>query len=135
MKGALINDTVLIFAVILGITAFGMFAEKKWRWAGMLSGMGVSIFLALLFTSFHILPTASPAYDVVFDYIMPLGIPMVLIQANAKRIVKESGRAFFLMNIACIGAFVGGILVGLIFQNTGFFGEDLAGYVAMELPV
>jgi len=135
MNGALINDTVLIFAVILGITAFGMFAEKKWRWAGMLSGMGVSIFLALLLTSLHILPTASPACDVVFDYIMPLGIPLVLIQANAKRIVKESGRAFLLMNIACVGALVGGILVGLIFQNTGFFGEDLAGYVAMEVGV
>lgn len=135
MNGVLINDTVLVFAFVIGITAFGMFAEKKWKWAGILSGMGVSIFTALFLVTFRILPTASPAYDVVFDYVMPVAIPMVLVQANAERIIKESGRSFILMNVACIGALLGGIAIGFIFQNNAFFAEDLAGYVAMEVGV
>lgn len=135
MDGVLLQNTVMIFAVIIGITAFGMYAEKKWRWAGILSGMGVSIFLALGLVTCHVLPTSSAAYDVVFDYIMPLAIPMVLVEANIKRIVKESGRAFLLMNVACIGAVIGGIVVGFIFRNNAFFAKDIAGYVAMEVGV
>lgn len=135
MNGVLINDTLLIFAVIIGVTAFGMYAEKKWRWAGILSGMGVSIFTAVALVTCHVLPTASGAYDVVFDYIMPLAIPMVLLEANMKRIVKESGHAFILMNVACAGAVIGGIAVGFIFKNNTYFTKDIAGYVAMEVGV
>ena len=135
MSGALITDTALVFAAIVGLTAFGMFAEKKWRWASLLSGMGVSIFAALFLVTCKVLPTASDAYNIVYDYVMPLAIPMILVQANAKRIVKESGRSFILMNVACIGATIGGIVVGFVFKNNPFFGSDLAGYVAMEVGV
>ena len=63
MDGVLINDTLLIFAIIIGVTAFGMYAEKKWRWAGILSGMGVSIFTAVALVTCHVLPTASFVYS------------------------------------------------------------------------
>lgn len=135
MTGVLIQDTLLVFAVILGITGFGMYAEKKWKWAGLLSGMGVSIFIAIILVTIHVLPTTSQAYDVVYDYVMPLAVPMVLVEANAKRIIKETGRSFLLMNIACAGAVIGGIVVGFIFRNNSFFVEDIAGYVAMEVGV
>ena len=135
MDGVLINDTLLIFAIIIGVTAFGMYAERRWRWAGILSGMGVSIFTAVALVTCHVLPTASGAYDVVFDYIMPLAIPMVLLEANIKRIIRESGHAFILMNVACLGAVVGGIAVGFLFRNNSYFAKDIAGYVAMEVGV
>lgn len=135
MNGVLINDTILVFGAIIAITAFGMYAETKWRWAGLLSGMGVSIFIAVFAVTFHILPTANAAYDVVFDYVMPLAVPMVLVQANAKRIVKESGRAFLLMNVACVGAVIGGVVMGFVLRNTSYFANDIAGYVAMEVGV
>lgn len=135
MNGVLINDTILVFGAIIAITAFGMYAETKWRWAGLLSGMGVSIFIAVFAVTLHILPTANVAYDVVFDYVMPLAVPMVLVQANAKRIVKESGKAFMLMNVACAGAVTGGIVMGFVLKNTSYFANDIAGYVAMEVGV
>ncbi len=135
MDGVLITDTLFVFAAIVGITVFGMFAEKKWKWAGILSGMGVSIFAAIFLVTAHVLPTANPAYDFIFDYVMPVGIPMVLLEANIKKIVKESGRSFILMNVACIGACLGGIAVGLIFKNNPYFAKDIAGYVAMEVGV
>lgn len=135
MDGILINDTILVLGAIIAITAFGMYAETKWKWAGLLSGMGVSIFIAVFAVTFHILPTSNAAYDIVFDYVMPLAVPMVLVQANAKRIVKESGRAFLLMNIACVGAVIGGIAMGFVLKNTSYFANDIAGYVAMEVGV
>ena len=135
MDGVLINDTLLIFAIIIGVTAFGMYAERRWRWAGILSGMGVSIFTAVALVTCHVLPNACGAYDVVFDYIMPLAIPMVLLEANIKRIIRESGHAFILMNVACLGAVVGGIAVGFLFRNNFYFAKDIAGYVAMEVGV
>lgn len=135
MSGAIINDTALVFAAVVALTAFGMYAEKKWRWASLISGMGVSIFAAVFLVTCNVLPTSSDAYNVVYDFVMPLAIPMILIQANAKRIVKESGRSFILMNIACIGATIGGIVVGFVFQGNPYFGSDLAGYVAMEVGV
>ena len=71
----------------------------------------------------------------MFDYIMPLAIPMVLLEANIKRIIRESGHAFILMNVACLGAVVGGIAVGFLFRNNSYFAKDIAGYVAMEVGV
>ncbi len=133
--GVLINDSALVFFAILALTVFAVYAEKRWKWAGTLSALGICVFGALILVSLKILPTVSPAYDIIYDYFVLLPIPMILINANIKRIVRDSGRSFILMNIACVGACLGGIAVGLIFRNNAFIGQDIAGYVAMEVGV
>ncbi len=135
-NGVLITNDVLIFAVVAGIAFFGMYAQKHFKWAKSLSSMGVSILTALLVVSLHIIPTESSSYNLIMGNLMPVAIPMILIKANAKRIVKDTGRAFILMNIACVGATIGGILVGFVFGKLGVFSQaDLPGYVAMEVGV
>lgn len=133
--GVLFSDSALVFFAMLAMTAFAIFAEKKWKWAGTLSSVGICVFGALLLVSAKILPTASAAYDVIFDYFVLLPIPMILVNANIKRIIRDSGRSFILMNVACVGACLGGIAIGLIFKNNEFIGPDIAGYVAMEVGV
>lgn len=134
-NGVLISNDILIFAVIVALTAFALFAERKWKWAATLSSLGICVFGALLLQSVYVLPTSSGAYDVVFSYVTPLAIPMVLLGANIKRIVKETGRTFLLFHIACIGAVIGSIVAGLLFKNHPYLANDIAGYVAMEVGV
>lgn len=42
--------------------------------------------------NFKIIPTDAPTYDMVWDYVVPLALPMLLFNANIKKIWKESGR-------------------------------------------
>lgn len=134
-NGVLFSDSALVFFTMIALTAFAIWAEKKWKWAGLLSALGICVFGALILVSLKILPTTSPAYDAIFNYFVLLPIPMILINANLKRIVRDSGRSFILMNVACVGACLGGIAVGFIFRNNEFVGPDIAGYVAMEVGV
>lgn len=116
-EGVLFHDSGLVFFVMLAMTAFAIYAEKRWKWAATLSSVGICVFGALFLVSLKILPTDSAAYDVIFDYFVLLPIPMILVNANIKRIVRDSGRSFILMNVACAGACLGGIAVGLIFKK------------------
>lgn len=47
-NGVLISNDILIFAVIVALTAFALFAERKWKWAATLSSLGICVFGALL---------------------------------------------------------------------------------------
>lgn len=124
------DNVLLIFAFIVCWSAFALYAERKWKWASKISALGIAIVGSLALVNFNILPTISPSYDLVYDYILPLAIPLLLLQANIKKIYKESGKSFLIFHIAAIGSFIGAVLAGfLLFRNN----PNIAGIVAMEV--
>ena len=57
------------------------------------------------------------AYDFVWDYVVPLAIPMLLLQANVKKISKDSGRLIIIYLISGIGTVAGGFLAFFALKN------------------
>jgi uncharacterized membrane protein len=114
-----------LWAVLLGLAAFGFWCER-FPWGRKYSGVMLLITAAIVLANLRIIPTSAPAYDVVWDYLVPLAIPLLLFQADLKRIVRESGPTLiaFIIGSATV---VAGTIVSLSLFDLGPYEKELAG--------
>ncbi len=108
MDGTLIpaDNHWALWAIMLSIATFGLWAEKT-RWGARLSGAVISILAAFLLSNLTIIPVAAPAYDVVWSYVVPLAIPLLLFQANLRRIIREAGPTLAAFSLGALGTVLG----------------------------
>jgi uncharacterized membrane protein len=114
-----------LWAVLIAVAAFGFWCERT-TWGRKYSGVTILITLAIVLANLRIIPTSAPAYDVVWEYLVPLAIPLLLFQADLKKIVRESGPTLIAFIIGS-GAVVAGTVTGAILLNLGPQEAELAG--------
>jgi len=114
-----------IWAVLVGLAAFGFWCER-FGWGRKYSGVMLLITAAIVLANLRIIPTQALAYDVVWDYLVPLAIPLLLFQADLKRIVRESGPILIAFVIGA-AAVVAGSIVGTALLDLGPQEAELAG--------
>lgn len=112
IMGAIIsqNQTWLLLAFIIGWAAISIILEQQFKIAKIISGAIIALLGAMLLSNFNIIPTKAPAYDIVWDYIVPLSIPLLLFQSNLKKIWNESKRLLCIFLIASAGTVIGVII-------------------------
>lgn len=125
------DDIWTMWAVAVGITALAFYVEQRYKWGSKISSVLLALIASLILVNIGVLPTSSPVYSTIGNYILPLSIPLLLFQSNLRKIVKESGRMFLIFHVAAIMSVVGGIICGFIFRDT--LAEQTAGYVAVEV--
>ena len=64
----------------------------------------------MVVSSAGILPTESPSYDVVWNYVVPLAIPLLLIKTDVRTMFRESGRLMGAFHISALGTLIGGVV-------------------------
>ena len=79
-----------LWSVLLGLAAFGFWCER-FAWGRKYSGVMLLMTLAIVLANLRIIPTSAPAYDIVWEYLVPTAIPLLLFQADLKKIVREAG--------------------------------------------
>jgi len=114
-----------LWAVLIAVAAFGFWCERK-PWGRKYSGVMLLITLAIVLANLRIIPTSAPAYDVVWEYLVPIAIPLLLFQADLKKIVRESGPTLIAFIIGS-GAVVAGTVTGAVLLNLGPQEAELAG--------
>lgn len=114
-----------IWAVLLGLAAFGFWCER-FPWGRKYSGVMLLITAAIVLANLRIIPTKAPAYDVVWDVLVPIAIPLLLFQADLKRIVRESGPTLFAFILGS-AAVVAGTIIGVSLFDLGPNEAELAG--------
>jgi len=114
-----------LWAILFGIAAFGFFSER-FPFGRKYSGVMLLITLAILLSNLRIIPTAAPAYDVVWQYLVPIAIPLLLFQADLKRIFREAGATLLAFVIGGAGV-VAGVLLALALIDLGAEEPKLAG--------
>ena len=114
-----------IWAVLIGLAGFGFWCER-YPWGRKYSGVMLLITAAIVLANLRIIPTAAPAYDVVWDYLVPIAIPLLLFEADLKRIVRESGPTLiaFIIGSATV---VAGVIIGVSLFDLGPNEAELAG--------
>lgn len=107
--GALIakDDTWMLWAIIIVWATISLFLEQRYKWASTISGAIIALVGAMLLSNFKVIPTSSPVYDTVWDFIVPLSIPLLLFSSNILKIWKESRRLLFIFMIASVGTMIG----------------------------
>lgn len=118
------DNTWVLWAIITGWAAFSIYLEQKYSWAAKVSGAIIALIGAMALSNFNIIPVESPVYDTVWSYVVPLAIPLLLLQCNIKKIWKESGRILIIFLISSIGTVAGAIIgFSLLGKNVPYLAE------------
>lgn len=101
------DETWLLWAILVGIAALSIFLEQRYQFAAKLTGAIIALVGAMILSNLNIIPIESPVYDQVWEYVIPLAIPLLLFKSNIFKIWKESRRLLFIFLISSVGTVVG----------------------------
>ena len=104
------DNTWALFAILAAIATLAVYLEQKTRIGSKVTGCVMALIFAMVLSNTGIIPLDAAAYDFVWSYIIPLAIPMLLFNADVKRIGRESGRLLIIYLISGIGTVAGGIV-------------------------
>jgi len=131
------ENHIILFLVITGAAAFGIYSEYK-RWFGKVSGILVTMISMSILSMTGVVPVASDpdvkvdVYNMVFDFFIPIAIPLMLFSSNIVKIVRESGKLLIAYIIGAIGIVLGSFLAFYLI-NLGAGSADTAGVIAATL--
>ncbi|MCK6546940.1 DUF819 family protein [Myxococcota bacterium] len=101
------DDAWGLVAVLVGWAALSIHLEQRYKWAASVSGCVLALGGGLFFANVGLVPTDSAVYDGVWSYVVPLAVPLLLFDADVRRIWRESGRAFGAFHVAALGTILG----------------------------
>lgn len=123
------TQTFAMWTVLLAAAAFGLYMENT-RLGKKLSGAVMTMTATFVLSNLGIISAENvPAYDVVWSYLVPLAIPLLLFQANIRRIIKEAGPTLIAFLIGTMGT-IAGALIAFYAIPLGPEGAKLAGIFA-----
>ena len=123
------DDTWALLALMVASVALAIWLEQKYVWASTISGAIIALLIALAASNLAIIPTSCVLYDdIVWGYAVPMGIPLLLLQCNMKKIWKETGRMMVIFLIGAAGTVAGAFLAYTLLHS---FIPGLEGVAAM----
>ncbi|MEM9403884.1 MAG: DUF819 family protein [Pseudomonadota bacterium] len=117
-----------VWAVLIGIAAFGFWCER-YPLGRKYSGVMWLITLAIVLSNLRVIPSQAPAYGAVLNYLVPVAIPLLLLQIDLRRLFREAGRTLvaFVIGSATV---VAGVFVAVALIDLGAEEAKLAGIFA-----
>uniref|UniRef100_A0ACD6A884 Uncharacterized protein n=1 Tax=Avena sativa TaxID=4498 RepID=A0ACD6A884_AVESA len=111
------------WAFLLSAAAFGTWAEEKTPWGAALSGALVSILAGLAASSAGLVTPGAPAHGVVFEYLLPVAVPLLLLGADLRRVVRTTGDLLKAFLIGAAATVLGTTVAYLLFPMRSL-GQD-----------
>ncbi len=122
------NWDFALWSVLIGVAGFGFWSDAT-RIGKRVSGVGIMLVVAMLLGNFGVIPHAAPAYDMVWSFLVPAAVPLLLLKANLRRIIPETGPMLGAYFLAVVGTLIGAV-IGLWIFPLGVAGPDLAGVLS-----
>ncbi|MBL4893322.1 MAG: DUF819 family protein [Emcibacter sp.] len=124
--------TFALWAALMFLAALGFWADKT-RLGSNISGAAIILATAMALSNFGVLPKEAETYNVIWSYLVPLAIPLLLLKADLRRVISETKgmlAAFFLGAIGTtLGALIGYYLLPLGEQAPKLAGVFSATYI------
>lgn len=111
------ENTWVLWAICALGAAIAIYLEQKYQWASKVTGAIIALVLAILLSNFGIIPMDAPVWDAVWSYVVPLSLPLLLLQCDIRKIGKESGRILVVFLIGSIGTACGALLGYVALHN------------------
>lgn len=111
------ENTWILWAVCVLGAAIAIYLEQKYEWAAKLTGAIIALVVAILLSNFGIIPMDTPVWDAVWSYVVPLSLPLLLLQCDIRKIGKESGRILIIFLIGSVGTTCGALLGYVALHN------------------
>jgi uncharacterized membrane protein len=111
------NDHWVIWSSLVGIATLSIYLEQKYKIFQKITGAVIALLGGTLLSNVGFLPTKSASYDVIWEYVIPLVIPLLLMKMDIRRIIKETGRMFGAFHLAAIGTVLGSIAAIILLHD------------------
>ena len=122
------DNTWALMAITCGWVAVSIWAEQRFTWASKISGAIIALIGALVLTNFNIIPTHAPWFDdIVWGYVVPLAIPLLLMQCDMRKIWRDSGKLLIMFLIGACGTAFGAVAGFYVLQGHIPYLAELAG--------
>lgn len=103
------TQTWALWAVLLLAAAVGVKLEST-RWGARLSGAVITLLITFALSNLAVIPAEAPVYDRVWSFLVPLAIPLLLFQADLRRILRDSGMLLVAFFFGAVGTVAGTLL-------------------------
>lgn len=104
------DQSWILWGVLLAAAAAGVHAERT-RLGAKVSGAVVTMGITFALSNLRVIPSGGTAvYDTVWSALVPLAIPLLLFQADLRRIVREAGPTLIAFLIGGVGTVLGTLL-------------------------
>ncbi|XP_020112438.1 uncharacterized protein LOC109727002 [Ananas comosus] len=101
------------WAAAFAAAAFGIWSERT-KLGSTLSGALVSTLVGLAASSAGIIPADAPAYGVVLEYLLLLAVPLLLFNADLRRVVRSTGAMLLAFLIGSVATIIGTVVAYLL---------------------
>ncbi|XP_078438388.1 uncharacterized protein LOC144708821 isoform X2 [Wolffia australiana] len=108
------DDQWAMWTALFATGAFGIWSEQKTAAGKALSGALVSTLVGLAASSLGIISSQTPAYNVVLEYLLPLSIPLLLFNADLRRILRSTGTLLLAFLLGSVATVVGTVVAYLV---------------------
>ena len=98
-----------IFAALMGLAALAFWLQTT-RPGALLTGTVLVILMAIIAANVGLIPHQAPTYDFVFTYLVPVLIPLFLLQGDVRRLLREASRTALAFMVASAGTVAGVLL-------------------------
>ena len=116
------ENTWVLMSVMLISVAVSVYLEQTYAWASRISGAVIALIFALVLVNTNIIPPHAELYDdIVWGYVVPIAIPLLLLQTNIVRIWRETGRLLVIFLIGAAGT-ICGALIGCVLLGSAIDG-------------
>ncbi|RLE02730.1 MAG: hypothetical protein DRJ11_06325 [Candidatus Aminicenantes bacterium] len=111
------SDHWTLWTFLVATAGFSIFLEQRNKLAAKFTGPVIALIIGMLFSNLGIIPTEAPTYDVVWEFVVPLAIPLLLMKMNIRKIFKETGRMFGAFHLSALGSFLGGVVAVFLLKD------------------
>lgn len=111
------NDHWVLWTALIATASLSILLEQKNKIAAKLTGPVLALVFGMALSNFRILPTEAITYDIVWAYVVPLAIPLLLMKMNIRKIIKETGRLFGAFHVSALGTVVGAFVAVLFLHE------------------
>lgn len=117
--------TFILWSVLMFLAALGFWADRT-KLGQNISGAAIILAVAMALSNFGILPKSADVYGIVWSYLVPLAIPLLLLKADLRRVITETKGMLVAFSLGAVGT-VAGALIGYSILPLGEYAPELAG--------
>ena len=114
-----------IWSIMFGLAALAFWTDTT-KLGRNVSGVAITLAASMVLSNLNIIPQSAPAYDLVWSYLVPLAVPLLLFKADMRRVIPETKGMFIAFILGTIGTLVGSLL-GFWLLPLGEQAHNLAG--------
>lgn len=111
------DDHLALWTFILVAATSAIVIEQRFKWASKVPGAVIALLIAIAASNLKIIPTDALTYDIVWGYIVPLAIPLLLFKTNIQSLIKESWKLLLLFLVSSMATMIGTVIAFLALRR------------------